>query len=635
MNIQKMKELIDKLSQASRAYYDEDKPIMSDKQYDALYDELAALENSTGIIMAGSPTQKVQGSVSEAFEKVRHSEPMLSAQKTKDVNEVVSFAGGREVNVSWKLDGLTLVLIYDGGTLQKALTRGNGEFGEDVTANARMISNIPLTIPYKERVELRGECLISWKAFDEVNTDGEYSAARNLAAGSIRQLDPMVTKSRKLSFIPFKLISPARTTKSEDLKWLASLGFDVVENINAASNLKEVIKQFAPEKYDYPVDGVIIEYNDNQYARSLGTTGHHPNSIIALKWADETYETQLTGIELNPTRTGMVSLKAVFKGVDAGGAILTKATLHNVDYMKNLQLGVGDTITVYRANMVIPAIDDNLTRSDTYELPKTCPCCGEPLEIRLAETAHFLWCTNKECPAKQVRKFSYFVSRPAMNILGLSDKILEKFLSLGLIKDFSDIYELSMHKDQIVSLDGFGEKSYLKLIDAIEKSKDVEFSHFITSMAIPNVGTSSAKTIAAHFSTYEDFRNAAVNDDFDFTELTDFGGTVADNIYNWFADKKNVEEFDKVKSHVNIIYPEKKQTNANFEGKTVVVTGKLVNFTRDSITKELENMGAKVSGSVSKKTSFLIVGADAGSKLKKAEELGIPVISEEAFKNMI
>lgn len=269
MNIQKMKELIDKLSQASRAYYDEDKPIMSDKQYDALYDELAALENSTGIIMAGSPTQKVQGSVSEAFEKVRHSEPMLSAQKTKDVNEVVSFAGGREVNVSWKLDGLTLVLIYDGGTLQKALTRGNGEFGEDVTANARMISNIPLTIPYKERVELRGECLISWKAFDEVNTDGEYSAARNLAAGSIRQLDPMVTKSRKLSFIPFKLISPARTTKSEDLKWLASLGFDVVENINAASNLKEVIKQFAPEKYDYPVDGVIIEYNVNCASLSI------------------------------------------------------------------------------------------------------------------------------------------------------------------------------------------------------------------------------------------------------------------------------------------------------------------------------------------------------------------------------
>lgn len=639
--IEQMRALIVKLQEASTAYYKYDKPIMTDKEYDALYDELEELEHKTGILLSGSPTQKVQGEVLEGFEKVAHSRPMLSAQKTKDVEEIVKFTGDQTVVASWKEDGLTIVLKYRNGRLEQGITRGDGEVGEDVTANVRMFANVPLQIQYTGYLELRGEGVLSYSQFKAINEQLEvpYSSARNLASGSVRQLNPQLVKERQIHFIAFDLVECDRTFQfqHEQLDFLAEQGFHVVEHqLAAKETIRDVLASFDPLQYPYPVDGVVVEYDDLAYGESLGFTAHHPNNIMALKWQDEVRETALVDIELNPTRTGRVSLTAVFEPVEIDGAVLRRATLHNVDIMESYQFGIGDRITVYRSNMVIPAVDENLTRSGTYTLPETCPCCDSKLEIRAIAEARELFCTNPDCPAKQVRRFAHFVSKHGMNIDGLSEQTLEKFIDAGFIKEYADIFTLMERcKSEIVEMEGFGTKSADNLEQAIRRSQTVKLEKFLTALGIPNIGRATCKGIAKHFhGSWEEFQEALKNG-FDFAALDDFGDIMHQSLVTFFEENQTMLEH--LLPHITFesgTYETKTPDNP-FAGKTVVATGSLEHFTRDSIKEKLESLGAKASGSVSKKTDFVLAGEKAGSKLKKAQELGIRVLSESEFLEMI
>lgn len=639
--IERIKELVEQLSKASEAYYKYDKPIISDKEYDFLMDELESLESSTGFILANSPTQKVQGFILEGLQKVEHSKPMLSAAKTKDVNEIKKFTRDHGFYCSYKLDGLTMVCRYKNGKFVQAITRGTGAIGEDVTEQAKFISNLPMTIPYTSDLELRGECVISWEQFDKVNATLEepYSHPRNLAAGTLRNFDTNVVKDRKLSYIVFECVTDLNDvdglmgSKEVELRWLRQIGFDVVNT--SFGTVEECIEKMKPEYYPYPVDGLIFEFDNRAYSKSLPATNHHEGCRMAFKWADNTYETTLLDVEWNTTRTGLISPVAVFSEVDLDGALTTRATLHNVSIIEQLELGIGDTITVYRSNMVIPKVDENLTRSGTLEIPNTCPCCGQPAVIQKTENSKVLVCTNPNCQAKKIAQFENFVSRKAMNIDGLSTETLTLLIDNGYINDFIDIYGLFKHRDKLVTLPGLGRKSVEKLLLSIENSRNVKLNNYIVALGIPNVGVSAAKVIAEHFD-YDYFAfEDAMNDGFDWTQLNDFGEKTSTGINKWWREQTDAIFFlptelifERVVNNV--------VNNNSFTGKTIVVTGKLNHFNRDSINEKIVSLGAKTAGSVSKKTDYLITNEASGSsKYKKAIELGVPVITEDEFLKMI
>lgn len=651
--IERIKELVKLLSKASNAYYVNDTPIMSDKEYDKLYDELEALEQETGYIISTSVTQRVQGKVLDGFRKVTHSKPMLSAAKTKDVNEIKKFIGNNEFYCSYKLDGLTLVCIYENGKFKQAITRGTGLVGEDVTEQAKMIENLPMCIPYDGYLELRGECVVSWTNFHKTNKglDEPYSHPRNLAAGSLRNLDTNITKQRKLSYVVFECVSDLyweeyirneglshnndtlMQRKQDVFEQLEDYGFDVVERYYGG--VEDAIKKMTPETYGFPVDGLIFEFDNIKYSKSLPSTGHHEGCRMALKWADSTYETILRDVIWDVGRSGVISPVAVFDEVDLDGALTTKATLHNLSIIENLELGIGDTITVYRSNMVIPKIDDNLTRSNNLVIPDICPCCGSKAEVKYTDNSKFLMCTNPNCSAKTLAKFTHFVSRNCMNIDGLSERTLEALISHNFLHTYKDIYHLSEHRQALTRLEGMGEKSVSTLLKSIEKSKDVKLENFLNAIGIPDVGLSTSKTIANAFNGDFSAFYKAFKDHYKWDELQDVGEKTSRNITKYLTE--NEQEIVNLASEMRFVVEKKSIVSNNpFNGKNVAVTGKLIHFTRDSINAKLESLGAKPVSSVTKQCSYLITNETSGSsKYKKAVELNIPIINEEMFLNMI
>lgn len=639
--IERIKELVELLSKASDAYYVNDNPIMSDKKYDKLYDELETLEKETNYILPASVTQKVQGKVLDGFRKITHSKPMLSAAKTKDVNEIKKFIGSNHFYCSYKLDGLTLVCIYENGEFKQAITRGTGLIGEDVTEQAKMIGNLPMSIPYDGYLELRGECVVSWDNFHKINEglSEPYSHPRNLAAGSLRNLDTNITKQRKLSYVVFECVSDLYDngtlfdSKWDELGYLDYLGFTTVER--RVGKVDDCVEEMPPQLYEYPVDGLIFEMCMKEYSKSLASTSHHEGCRMALKWADSTYETVLRDVIWDVGRSGVISPVAVFDEVDLDGALTTKATLHNLSIIEGLELGIGDTITVYRSNMVIPKIDDNLTRSNTLAIPDVCPCCGHPTEIKHTDNSKFLVCTNLDCSAKLLAKFTNFVSRNCMNIDGLSEKTLETLISHEFLHSYRDIYHLKEHEKELVKLEGMGQKSVSTLLKSIEDSRNVKLENFITALGIDGVGKSASKTISDAFDSDFDQLLSTFKNGFDWSNLEDIGEKTSQNITKYLQD--NINEIYNLAYEMRFVKCESKVVTDNpFSGKTLCVTGKLNHFTRDSINAKIAELGAKAAGSVSKNTDYLITNEASGSsKYKKAVELNVPIITEDEFLKMI
>ena len=638
--IGRIKELVSILQKASYAYYGLDNPLMTDKEYDDLYDELSKLEEETGCILAGSPIHKVQGYILDGFTKVKHTKPMLSANKTKDIKEIERFVSNKKFYGSYKLDGLTTVVRYKGGKFIQGITRGTGIEGEDVTEQCKFIKNLPMSIPYKKDLELRGECVISWDEFRRINEglDTPYSHPRNLAAGTLRNLDLNIVKERNLSFVVFECVTDMNEdSKSETLIDIHNMGFEVVPITKLNSTVEQVHNALQPEFYQYPTDGIIFEIDSRKLSESLGSTSHHECCRMALKWEDELYETTLKDIEWNTSKTGLINPVAVFDPVDLDGAITTRATLHNVSYIEDLQLGIGDMILVYRANMVIPKVHDNLTRSNTWKLPDKCPCCGGNVEIHNENGSKTLHCVNPDCKAKLLGKLSHFVSKNAINIDGLSEQTLQKFVDWGWLNSFRDIFYLSEHKEEMYKLDGFGKKSVDKLLENIEKSRNTTLDRFIYGLCIPLIGKTASKTIAKKFDNKaKEFYDFWCHG-YDFTKLDDFGDTMNNSMqdfirdnYRWIAEFIGEFIFREPDNNGNV-----KQV---LEGKTFAITGSLRAYkNREELVSVIERNGGKVSGSVSAKTSYLINNdvTSTSGKNKKAHDLGIPIINEGEFVQMI
>lgn len=643
ITIEQIKQLTNELLQYCHEYYDLDKPTISDKEYDEKYDELFRLEEENNFYLATSPTRKVQGGIVEGFKKIEHSKPMLSAAKTKDINEIKKFIGNNDFYCSYKLDGLTLVVRYSNGKLVQAITRGSGVIGEDVTEQAKMISNLPMTIPYTSDLELRGECVISWKQFHKVNETLEepYSHPRNLAAGTLRNLDTNVVRDRKLSYVVFECVSDLYdedtlfNSKYDELSYLKDVvGFEVVGR--CYGNVDDCVEAMQPDWYEYPVDGLIFEFCDKTYSKSLSTTSHHEGCRMALKWEDAVCETTLRNVEWSTTRTGLISPVAVFDEIDLDGALTTRATLHNVSIIKQLELGIGDQITVYRSNMVIPKIDDNLTRSNTLEIPETCPCCGHEAIIKETDNSQVLMCTNPECPAKKVAQFENFVSRKCANIDGMSTATIQTLLDIDLINDFKSIYALKNHKDKLLTIPGFGTKSVENLLQSIENSKTIKLENFICALGIPNIGLSASKTISKACDGNLNKLIMMWANDYDFTQLNDFGEVTAKSLTDYFDEYIN--EVEALACHMKFIVPEvKTENNVDLGGKTICITGSLnIYKNRDELVKDIEKHGGKVVGSISKKCNYLLTNdsSSGSTKAKKAAELGIPIVSEVEFRHM-
>lgn len=641
----RMNELIEQLNKASDAYYN-DNPIISDKEWDALFDELTALEKKTGIILPDSPTQKVSttSAVLTALPKVVHEKPMLSADKTKNIAEIVAFckkapAANRRISVSWKEDGLTIVLTYENGELVQAATRGNGTEGEDVTANVKAgFQNVPKSIPYKGKVVVRGEGTVSYTTFNRINAELEepYKLCRAYAGSSTRLLDPLEAAKRGLEMKAFELVLPEKDTKAEEWEFLAVNGFDCAgHKMTDVDHVEEVIQTFQPDTVDYPVDGLIIQYDDNVFGRAQGATGHHLKDKIALKWADDTVQTVFRGVDFQPTRTGRVSMTAVFDPVEIDGSTVSRATLHNVDFFKSMKLGIGDRIMVYKANMIIPAIDCNLDQTGTYQLPTKCPVCGGDIVIKDAN----LTCTNEECPAKQVRKMVKFAEKDSINIAGLSEKTIEELASHGLLSEFRDFFFIKDHPE-IETWDGWGATSYNNLVNSIELArKTATLSRLLIAIGIENVGRHASRDISRAFNGDPLEFMAAIYSRYDFAKLPDFGEVSQKNIYEYFDKPENVAKWAELVEICDGLQPEyqekeEKTSAGKFAGKTIVVTGTLAHFTRTGINEFIESLGAKAGSSVSAKTDYLVCGASAGSKLAKAQSLAVPVLTEEEFMEM-
>ena len=646
---ERMKELIEVLNKASKAYYAEDIEIMSNAEYDALYDELLMLEEKTGTVLAGSPTVNVGYEAVDNLPKETHESPMLSLDKTKDREALRDWLNGHEALLSWKLDGLTIVLTYENGTLSKAVTRGNGEVGEVVTNNAKTFINLPHKIAYKGKLIIRGEAVISYDDFNKINEEipeegAKYKNPRNLCSGSVRQLNNEITAKRNVRFIAFNYVSQSGSDtdfklRSEQFDFLKKQGFEVVEYHKVTEDsILDKISYFAKMVANYPIpsDGLVLTYNDIEYGRSLGRTAKFPRDSIAFKWADETANTHLIDMEWSPSRTGLINPVAIFEPVELEGTTVSRASVHNVSIVKSLMLGIGDEISVYKANMIIPQIKENFTKSGNLTIPKFCPACSEKTQIKNENGVETLYCVNEACPAKQIKRFSLFVSRDAMKIDGLSEATLEKFISVGFIKKLSDIYKLAEHKEAICNMDGFGDKSYEKLISSIEKSRDVLLPNLIYALGILNVGLSNAKIICKAFDyDIEKIKNATVEE----IAVTDnIGDVIATSVFDFFHDSEKLSEFNELVNELNILIPEKKETNSNIGGKTFVITGSLDTYENRNALKDLiESLGGKVAGSVSAKTDYLINNdvTSNSSKNKKAKELNVQIISEEDFNELI
>lgn len=636
--IGRIKELVSILQKASYAYYGLDKPLMMDKEYDDLYDELSALEKETNCVLAGSPTIKVQGYVLDGFKKVKHTKPMLSANKTKDTNEIEKFVTNNKFYGSYKLDGLTVVVRYKGGKFIQGITRGNGIEGEDVTEQCRFIKNLPMSIPYKKDLELRGECVISWDEFRRINEglDTPYSHPRNLAAGTLRNLDLNIVKERNLSFVVFECVTDINEdSKSETLIDIHNMGFEIVPITKLNSTVEQVHNALQPEFYQYPTDGIIFEIDSRKLSESLGSTAHHECCRMALKWEDDLYETTLKDIEWNTSKTGLINPVAIFEPVDLDGAITTRATLHNISYIEDLHLGIGDTIQVYRANMVIPKVHDNLTRSNTWKLPDKCPCCGGNVEIHNENGSKTLHCVNPDCKAKLLGKLVNFVSKNAINIDGLSEQTIQKFIDLGWLTSFRDIYYLSGHKEEMYKLDGFGKKSVDRLLENIEKSRNTTLDRFIYGLCIPLIGRTASKEIAKYFNfDYEKFITDGIVTH--YSQIDGFGNSMNQSLQDYL--RKNHMMTSTLADEFIFEIKSESNTNVDLSNKIFVITGNLNHYkNRNELVSAIEQSGGKVSGSVSSKTNYLINNdkESNSSKNNKAKSLGIPIISEDEFVKMI
>lgn len=641
---ERIKDLVELLNKANKAYYQEANEIMTNFEYDKLYDELVGLEKETGMVLSNSPTVNVGYQVVSQLPKEQHNSPMLSLDKTKEVGALADFAGDRKCLLSWKMDGLTVVLTYENGELVKAVTRGNGLVGEVITNNAKTFKNIPISIPYKGRLTLRGEAIIKYSDFEQINreiedADSKYKNPRNLCSGSVRQLNSQVTAERNVNFVAFALINADDVdfgnSIEQQYKWMESQGFQVVEyRVVTRNSMEDAVKYFAEkiQTYDYPSDGLVLMFDDIEYGLSLGTTAKFPRNGIAFKWEDEQAETTLKYIEWSPSRTGLINPVAVFEPVELEGTTVSRASVHNISIMEELELGSGDRIKVYKANMIIPQISENLTKSGIDDLPKECPVCGHATEVKAENGIKTLYCPNSQCPAKHVKLFTLFVSRNGMNIDGLSEETLEKFIDAGYIKEFADIFHLDRYYEEIVATPGFGQKSYDNLMDSVEKARNVELSALIYSLGIPNIGSANAKLICKAFNNnIEKIRNASVEE---LIEIDGIGEIMAEKFCQYFADEDNIKKLDNLLKEVNIAEPEENTTPQNMDGLTFVITGSVEHFAkRNELKSYIEKHGGKVTGSVSAKTNYLINNdaMSASSKNKKAKQLGVEIVTEEVF----
>ena len=639
----RMRELVDLLNRAGRAYYQEAREIMSNYEYDALYDELTELEKELHVTLSDSPTVHVGYEVVSELPKERHESPMLSLDKTKDVEELRAFAGDHDVVMSWKMDGLTIVLTYRDGELAKAVTRGNGEVGEVITANARVFKNIPLKIPYKGELILRGEAVIGYRDFERINeeipdADAKYKNPRNLCSGSVRQLSSEVTAKRNVRFYAFSLVRAEgvdfRNSRAYQLDWLAGQGFEVVEHVTAAPSAieAEVIK-FSERiaQNDFPSDGLVLIYDDIRYGESLGRTAKFPRDSYAFKWADETRQTVLRQIEWSPSRTGLINPVAIFDPVELEGTTVSRASVHNVSIMEELQLGIGDTIEVYKANMIIPQIARNLTCSGNLEIPAHCPVCGGATRIQQDGSAKTLCCTNPACQAKQIKAYALFVSRDAMNIEGLSEATLEKFIARGFIRDYDDLFHLDRHREEICKMEGFGEKSYGNLTASVDRARQTTLPRLLYSLGIAGIGLANAKVICRETKAEPEALPDLTEEELD--QVPGVGDVLARAYVEYFRDESHRETYRRLLGEVQI-EKEDQGEGGPLEGKTFVITGSVEHFANRSEMKAfIESRGGKVTGSVTSKTDFLINNdaASTSSKNKKAKELGIPILTEEQF----
>ena len=643
----RMRELVELLNKARRAYEQENTEIMSNFEYDRLYDELLSLEKELETTLASSPTVNVGYEVLSELPKERHETPMLSLDKTKDVERLREFLGDQQAVISWKMDGLTIVLTYENGVLKKAVTRGNGEIGEVVTNNAKVFRNVPLSIPFKGELVLRGEAVISYKDFEKINeeigdADAKYKNPRNLCSGSVRQLNNEVTAKRNVRFYAFTLVKADNVdfenSRAYQLKWLQEQGFDVVEHhLVTRDTVGDEVAWFAEHirENEVPSDGLVLIYDDISYGQSLGTTAKFPRDSFAFKWEDEVRKTTIREIEWSPSRTGLINPVAIFDPVELEGTTVSRASVHNISIMEELELGIGDTVTVYKANMIIPQIAENLTRSGVSEIPKECPVCKKPTKISMENNTKTLYCMNPKCQAKHVKSFSLFASRDAMNIEGLSEATLEKFIINGYVKDFTDIFHLDRYEAEIKTMEGFGEKSYENLRKRIENARKTTLPRLIYSLGIPNIGISNAKMICRALG--EDPKRVIRATEEELSAISGVGGVIAGTFVEYFKDTAHVDVFDRLLKEVELT-KETSEEDQKFAGVNFVITGSVAHFANRKEVKELiESLGGKVTGSVTSKTNYLINNDinSTSSKNQKAKSLNIPIISEEDFLQMM
>ncbi len=641
----RMKELIDILNKAASVYYQGKDEIMSNFEYDRMYDELSALEKESGLVLAGSPTQKVGYEVLSELPKQTHPSPMLSLDKTKQVDELSSWLGGKEGLLSWKMDGLTVVLTYENGELLNAVTRGNGVVGEVITNNAKVFKNLPVNIPFKGRMVLRGEAIITYSEFKKINAllseEEQYKNPRNLCSGSVRQLNNEITAKRNVELYAFTLVEADgvdfKNSQQNKMEFMKEQGFQTVEyKVVTAKNIYETVEWFSEKvkTNDFPSDGLVLLYDDISYGESLGSTAKFPRNAIAFKWADETAKTKLTEVEWSASRTGLINPVAIFEPVELEGTTVSRASVHNISIVKELKLGIGDTIEVYKANMIIPQIAQNLTKSGSLVIPDKCPVCGEKTSIHKENDVEVLFCENPDCLAKKIKSISLFVSRDAMNIDGMSEATIEKFISKGFLHELADLFKLNRYKDEIISMDGFGEKSYEKLVKAAETAKITTTAKFIYSLGIANIGLSNAKMVCKAFSNdLEKIRHASIDE---LVEIDGVGEIIAESFVKFFANENNNHMVDDLLDIVTL--EDEENDNANdMEGMNFVITGSVNHFSNRSEVKELiEGRGGKVTGSVTSKTKYLINNDSTSnsSKNKKAKELGVQIITEDEFIDM-